>query len=87
MRVVLRSKGGTSMVFFRKCYTTAIAKKPQKKVVFTTKLKMLVYFGGMGPVGGRVWNQGGQKVSFPGQKRNDFGGHFGTFSAFERRYF
>ena len=37
--VVLRSKGGTSMVFFRKWYTAAIAKKPQKKVVFYHKIK------------------------------------------------
>ena len=28
------------------------------------KLKILVYFGGMGPVGGHVWNQGGEKVDF-----------------------
>ena len=31
-------------------------------LVFTIKLKILVYFGGMGPVGGRVWNQGGQNI-------------------------
>ena len=32
----------------------------KKRLFFTKKLKILVYFGGMGPVGGRVWNQGGQ---------------------------
>ena len=62
--VVLRNKGGTSMVFFRKRYATAIAKKPQKKVVFSLKLKILVYFGGPGPLGGRVWNQVGKRVCF-----------------------
>ena len=50
------------MVFFWKWYATAKAKKPQKKVVCSLKLKILVYFGGMGPVGGRVWNQGGQNI-------------------------
>ena len=57
------------MVFFRKRYTTAIAKKPQKKVVFSIKLKILVYFGGMGPVGRRVWNQVGKKVVFRAKKQ------------------
>ena len=34
----------------------------KQRLLFTIKLKILVYFGGMGPVGGRVWNQGGQNV-------------------------
>ena len=34
----------------------------KKGLFFSIKLKILVYFGGMGPVGGRVWNQGGQNV-------------------------
>ena len=34
----------------------------KQMLFFTIKLKILVYFGGMGPVGGRVWNQGGQNI-------------------------
>ena len=37
----------------------------KKRLFFRLKLKILVYFGGMGPVGGRVWNQGGQNVENP----------------------
>ena len=36
----------------------------KQMLFFTIKLKILVYFGGMGPVGGRVWNQVGKKVVF-----------------------
>ena len=85
--VVLRSKGETSIVFFRKWYTTAIAKKPQKKVVFYHKIEDFGAFWGYGPRWGPGLESSWQKGRFPRQKGNDFGGHFGTFSAFERRYF
>ena len=46
--------------FLGNCIAELLQRNLKKGGFFTRKLKILVYFGGMGPVGGRVWNQGGQ---------------------------
>ena len=59
--IVLRSKGGTSMVFFRKCYTTAIAKKALKKIVFYHKIEDFGVFWGVWAPSGAGSESGGPK--------------------------